>query len=74
MKDISRERVEKSTKSIAEIVNRNEAVIQDLEWACDDEKWNNDVVYQLKEAQMLLGEALATLVNWFDEPKENDNG
>ena len=67
MKDISKERIDTSVKRIAQIINTNEAVIQDLQWACDAEKWNDDVVFQLKEAQMLLGEALATLVNWFDD-------
>lgn len=67
MKDISKERIDTSVKRIAQIINTNEAVIQDLQWACDAEKWNDDAVCQLKEAQMLLGEALATLVNWFDD-------
>lgn len=67
MNDISKERIDTSVKRVAQIINTNEAVIQDLQWACDAEKWNDDVVCQLKEAQMLLGEALATLVNWFDD-------
>lgn len=67
MNDISKERIDTSVKRVAQIINTNETVIQDLQWACDAEKWNDDVVCQLKEAQMLLGEALATLVNWFDD-------
>lgn len=67
MNDLSRERVNNSVKRIAKAVNLNESVIEDLEWACKIEDWNDDVVYQIKEAQTLLGQALATLVNWFDE-------
>lgn len=67
MNDISKERIDTSVKRVAQIINTNEAVIQDLQWACDAENWNDDVVCQLKDAQMLLGEALATLVNWFDD-------
>ena len=67
MNDISKERIDTSVKRVAQIINTNEAVIQDLQWACDSEKWNDDVVCQLRDAQMLLGEALATLVNWFDD-------
>ena len=74
MKELSRQRIETSVKGIAESINRNEMVIQDLEWACEAEEWNTDVVFQIKEAQMLLGQALATLVNWFDEPEEKKEG
>ena len=67
MNDLSRERVNNSVKRIAKAVNINESVIEDLEWACKIEDWNDDVVYQIKEAQTLLGQSLATLVNWFDD-------
>lgn len=67
MNDLSRERVNNSVKRIAKAININERVIEDLEWACKIEDWNDDVVYQIKEAQTLLGQCLATLVNWFDD-------
>lgn len=67
MKDVSREHVNNSVKRIAKAININECVIEDLEIACKIEDWNDDVVYQIKEAQTLLGQALATLVNWFDD-------
>ena len=67
MNDLSRERVNNSVKRIAKAVNLNESVIEDLEWACKIEDWNDDVVYQIKEAQTLLGQSLATLVNWFND-------
>ena len=67
MNDLSRERVNNSVKRIAKVINLNELVIEELEWACKIEDWNDDVVYQIKEAQTLLGQSLATLVNWFDD-------
>ena len=67
MNDLSRERVNESVKRLAKAINLNECVIEDLEWACKIEDWNDDVVYQMKEAQTLLGQSLATLVNWFDD-------
>ena len=67
MNDLSRERVNESVKRLAKAVNLNERVIEDLEWACKIEDWNDDVVYQIKEAQTILGQALANLVNWFDD-------
>ena len=67
MNDLSRERVNNSVKRIAKAININESVIEDLEWACKIEDWNDDVVYQIKEAQTLLGQSLATLVNWFND-------
>ena len=67
MNDLSRERVNNSVKRIAKVINLNERVIEDLEWACKIEDWNDDVVYQIKEAQTILGQALANLVNWFDD-------
>ena len=72
MKDVSRECVNNSVKRIAKAINLNESVIEDLEMACKIEDWNDDVVYQIKEAQTLLGQALATLVNWFDDEDAGD--
>ena len=72
MNDLSRERVNNSVKRIAKVINLNERVIEDLEWACKIEDWNDDVVYQIKEAQTLLGQSLATLVNWFDDEDVDD--
>ena len=67
MNDFSRERVNESVKRLAKAINLNESVIEDIGCACKIEDWNDDVVHQIKEAQTLLGQALATLVNWFDD-------
>ena len=67
MNVFSRERVNESVKRLAKSINLNECVIEDLECACKIEDWNDDVVHQIKEAQTLLGQVLASLVNWFDD-------
>ena len=72
MNDVSRERVNESVKRLAKSINLNECIIEELGCACNIEGWNDDVVYQIKEAQTLLGQALATLVNWFDDENADD--
>lgn len=74
MNDVSRERVNESVKRLAKSINLNECVIEEMEFACRNEDWNDDVVYQIKEAQTLLGQALATLVNWFDDEDADARG
>lgn len=61
------ERIERSRKEIAKIINRLEYVEQELKWACELADWNPDVAYQVEEAATKLGFALATLTNWFDD-------
>ena len=73
MEDLSRTRIKDAVKGVATIINKNESIIQDLEWACQQEEWNEDVVFQLKDAQLLLGQALATLTNWFSDEEGEDN-
>ena len=65
--DFSKERIENAVKRLSKVINLNEVTIQELQWACDSKQWNDDVIFQIKDAQMLLGQSLATLVNWFDE-------
>jgi len=38
-----------------------------MQWACEAEGWNEEVVYQVNEAATKLGFALATLERWDDE-------
>ena len=67
MNDFSRERVNESVKRLAKTINLNECVIEEIGCACRIEGWNDDVVREIKEAQTLLGQSLATLVNWFND-------
>jgi hypothetical protein len=72
MNDFPRECVNKSLKRLAKSINLNECIIEELGCACKMENWNDNVVDQIKEAQTLLGQALATLVNWFDDEDVDD--
>lgn len=73
MNGFSRERVNESIKRLAKSINLNECVIEDLGCACRIEGWNDDVVRQIKESQIFLGQALASLVNWFND-EDADEG
>lgn len=64
---LTNERIERSKKAIAKILNQLETVEQELKWACELADWNPDVAYQVEEAATKLGFALATLTNWFDD-------
>lgn len=63
-KTLSEQRVKNSISRIAKTLNILEAVKQELKWACEDNDWNDEVIYQISEAAELLGYSLATLTNW----------
>ena len=66
---LSKERIENAVHRIAKSLNMLETTKQELEWACQSEDWDSDVVFLVDEAAMKLGFALATLTRWFD-PEE----
>ena len=69
--DLTKQRIEGSRVSIAKAINTLEQVHQELEWVFEVNKnWNSDIMFQIEEATMKLGMSLATLTNWWDEPKE----
>ena len=70
--ELSKERVNNAVKRLAQVINQNEVTIQELTWACESMDWNDEVVFQIKDAQMYLGQALATLVNWFDGDEKEE--
>lgn len=61
---LANERVENALKNIAKILNQLETTSQELKWACESQNWNDDITYQVDDAAIKLGYALATLVNW----------
>ena len=68
--ELSNERVQNAKKSLAKCLNMLETTAQELRWACEAEKWNEEVVFQIEEAALKLGFALATLDRWDDEDIE----
>lgn len=67
---LSNERIDNARKRIAKCLNMLEITTQEVQWACESEKWNDEVVYQIEEAATKLGYVLATLYRW-DDPEES---
>ena len=43
-----------------------------MKWACESMDWNDEVAYQIEDAMLKLGTALATLVRWNDDTNVNE--
>jgi hypothetical protein len=67
MEKLSIERVENAKKRIAKILNMLQVTNQELKWACESQNWNEDVIYDIEDAGLKLGYALASLMTWDDE-------
>ena len=63
-------RIESSRKKLAKVLNQLESLNQDIKFACELAKWNDDVYFQIEDAGIKLGYALATLTTWDDEYDE----
>ena len=61
---LANESIEKAKSRLAIVLNMLEITVQELKWACESQKWNDDVVFQIEEASTALGYSLATLINW----------
>lgn len=70
--ELANERIERAKKSLAKCLSMLETSSQEVKWACESQNWNEDVAYLMDEAATKLGFALATLVQWDDEPEEED--
>ena len=77
--DLGKERA----KTILERLNHLSAVVsisiiedisiaKDIKFACELAKWNDDVYFQIEDAAIKLGYALATLTTWNDDCDETD--
>lgn len=60
------ERVEGARKFLAKALNLIESASDTMDSVCFVNKWNSDVVMQMKESATGLGFALATLTEWYD--------
>jgi hypothetical protein len=67
---LSNERIDNARKRIAKCLNMLEVTTQEVQWACESEKCNDEVVFQIEDAATKLGYALATLYRW-DDPEES---
>lgn len=62
----SREAVERFAKVVADCINRLQWPEEQMSYFCGVCGWDDGVCDTTKEARRLLGEALASLVTWFD--------
>ena len=69
---LAAERVENSKKRVAHALNLLEVTSQEMKWACESMGWNDEVAYQIEDAMLKLGIALATLVRWNDDTNVNE--
>ena len=67
MEKLSIERVENAKKRIAKVLNMLQVTNQELKWACESQNWNEDVIYDIEDAGLKLGYALASLMTWDEE-------
>lgn len=62
------EQIDRSQKRLANCLNLLEAIHDELEFVFEQRTdWNSDITWQLDEAAVKLGFALATLTNWYDD-------
>ena len=69
---LATERVENTKKRVAHALNLLETANQEMKWACESMDWNDEVAYQIEDAMLKLGTALATLVRWNDDTNVNE--
>ena len=65
-------RIESSRKKLAKVLNQLESLNQDIKFACALANWHNEVCFQIEDAGIKLGYALATLTTWDDDCDETD--
>ena len=64
---LSRERVEEFKQTIADCLNRLEGIVEPFKYVCQRKGWNDEVAFEVEDAMMKMGLALATLVNWWKD-------
>lgn len=64
---LSRERVEEFKQTIADCLNRLEGIVDPFKYVCQQNGWNDEVAFEVEDAMMKMGLALATLVNWWKD-------
>lgn len=64
--------VSEAIKFISKALNLIEGASITMESACDRNGWNDEVVYQIKEAATNLGFSLATMNRWYDDVEKED--
>lgn len=62
------EQIDRSKKRLANCLNLLEAIHNELDFVFEQNpEWNSEIQWQMDEATVKLGFALATLTNWYDD-------
>lgn len=69
----SKEKVNNLKSTIADFLCKVEYDIEMMKFECDENKWNDDVLYGINEGCLKLGFALASLDKWFEESNQEEN-
>jgi len=65
--------IENSRKRLAKCLNLLEAIHDELDYVFEQKpEWNSEIQWQMDEATVKLGFALATLTGWYDDEPENN--
>jgi hypothetical protein len=68
---LTKERIENAKRRISKCLNLLEATNDELDWMFEQNpEWDNAIQYQLKDAVVNLGFALATFQNWWEDSEE----
>lgn len=68
---LTKERIENAKRRISKCLNLLEATNDELDWMFEQNpEWDSAIQYQLKDAVVNLGFALATFQNWWEEDEE----
>jgi hypothetical protein len=66
----NRERIERARITLAKVLSMLESTDMELGWVFEKTDWNPDVRFQIQEACIKLGFALATLTRWWEDDEE----
>lgn len=71
-KNLTYGRIESARVKLAKALNEIESLNMDIKNACSMADWNDEVAYQIEDAALKLGYALAALTTWRDDAGDGD--
>ena len=71
--NLTKEKVNNLKSTIADFLCKVEYDREMMKFECDENKWNDDVLYGINEGCLKLGFALASLDKWFEESNQEEN-
>ena len=71
-KNLTYGRIESARVKLARVLNEIGSLNMDIKSACSIADWNDEVAYQIEDAALKLGYALAALTTWKDDAEDGD--